>query len=206
MQALQMRESGRLSLGVYICDRKHANRVLPALTGVRATPYAVDSDGQSLVRLPGERAQRHASRAEALHDGLHRLYGLQRYRLSGAAELQHVADGGGGAHGDALLVQLVHIVVLLSQCLVQKLHQGLVVVVVVSGLEVVQETVVEQLGGLPCLPVLHLPLHPCHHIRKSIVAESDPRELCYLSRQVVVVQPAYPGGSTWEGPCYHLVG
>mmetsp|Transcript_28114 Transcript_28114/g.71895 ORF Transcript_28114/g.71895 Transcript_28114/m.71895 type:complete len:417 (+) Transcript_28114:883-2133(+) len=73
LEALEVREARRLALAVGVRDLRPPALVLAALARVRAAARAVDADGERLVRLARECAERHAAGAEALHDRLRRL-------------------------------------------------------------------------------------------------------------------------------------
>ena len=79
---------------VAVVVAREAPRVLPALARVRAPAEAVHGDGQRLVGLGGDRAQRHRAGGEALDDLLGRLDLVQRDRLAIAAEGQQPAQRG----------------------------------------------------------------------------------------------------------------
>ena len=71
------------------------------------TADAVHGDGDRLVRLTRDGAQRHPARAEALHDLRGRLHLVQGHRLAGGDQLQAVAQHALGAGLEMLLVCLV---------------------------------------------------------------------------------------------------
>ncbi len=95
-------------LGVAVVQRGEARAVLATLAGIRLAADAVHGDGEGLVRLGRERAERHAGRGEAAADFLDGLDFLDR---DGRALLEPQAlaqrDRRGLLHrGDILLVVL----------------------------------------------------------------------------------------------------
>ncbi len=95
-------------LGVAVFHRREAGAVLAALAGIGFAADAVHGDGERLVRLGRESAERHAGGGEAAADLLHRLDFLQRNgRTLFQAETLTQGDRRGGFHGgDILLVVL----------------------------------------------------------------------------------------------------
>lgn len=95
-----MGQCGRLPLGIHIAELLPPDGVLPALPRVGLAPNAVHRNGNRLVRLPRDGAQRHAPRAEPLDDSSGGLHLLKRDGLSVALDLQkiaqHLAKGMGG--------------------------------------------------------------------------------------------------------------
>src|SRR5262249_56037219 len=69
-----------------------ADRVLAALARVRLSAQAVHGDGEVLVRLAADRAERHGAGLEALHDLRRRLDLVERDRLTGV-EPEQPPDG-----------------------------------------------------------------------------------------------------------------
>jgi hypothetical protein len=86
---------------VAVLIRREPHRVLATLASVGLAAYAVHRDGQGLVRLPRERAERHRARREALDDLPGRLYLFKRYRV--LFELEEAAQCG---EARALLVEV----------------------------------------------------------------------------------------------------
>eukprot|EP00962_Isochrysis_galbana_P043933 scaffold16890_cov110-Isochrysis_galbana.AAC.5 len=82
LQALEVREGGRVAELVDVVQRLPARLVLAALARVGPAARAVDANGERLVRLARERAERHAAGGEALHNGLDRLHLVQRDGLA----------------------------------------------------------------------------------------------------------------------------
>jgi hypothetical protein len=83
--------------GGHLLDRRaavvgEAPRVLAALAGVRAAAEAVHRPGERLVRLGGDRPERHRAGGEALDDLLGRLDLLERHGRAAAAELHEPAQ------------------------------------------------------------------------------------------------------------------
>ena len=72
--------------------RQVAHRILAALAGVRLAAEPVHRDGEVLVRLAADRAERHGAGLEALHDLGRRLDLVERDRRAGL-EAQQPADG-----------------------------------------------------------------------------------------------------------------
>mmetsp|Transcript_29811 Transcript_29811/g.51463 ORF Transcript_29811/g.51463 Transcript_29811/m.51463 type:complete len:1285 (+) Transcript_29811:323-4177(+) len=147
LEPLQVREGGRVPVLVHVQDGPEAHRVLAALARVALAAHAVERDAQRLVRLAAERAQRHAARAEPLHDLIHGLHLVQGDgpRLA-QVELQQVAQRGGRPVGDLVHVQLVQVEARLA-ALADGLVQLLVhrVVVVLAPAEELHVPVVVQL-------------------------------------------------------------
>ena len=82
----------------------------------RSTSDAVHGDGDGLVRLAADGAQRHAARAEALHDGGRWLHLLQGNRSPRRGQLQAVSQERRRALFEVLLVRCVCL--LCSTCVV----------------------------------------------------------------------------------------
>mmetsp|Transcript_18872 Transcript_18872/g.47860 ORF Transcript_18872/g.47860 Transcript_18872/m.47860 type:complete len:1344 (-) Transcript_18872:168-4199(-) len=150
-QALQVGGGGGLALTVHVLQVHPAGGVLAALAGVGLAADAVHGDGDCLVRLARDGAQRHAARAEAGHDLLGRLDLGQRDGLAVALEVEAVAQRGDGRLAEVLLVRLVRLGVGLAALaqadrLVQQLGHGLVVGVVLALGLGLDEAIVLQLG------------------------------------------------------------
>ncbi len=78
LEPLQVREPRRAALGVDVVDDGVPLGVLPALARVGAPVDARHGDGDGLVRLARERAERHAAGAEAPQDRRRRLDVVRR--------------------------------------------------------------------------------------------------------------------------------
>src|SRR5207249_9758036 len=74
--------------------------ILPALAAVGLPAQPVESNGNRLVRLRRERAVRHGTAGEPLHDRLDGLDVVERHGRSGRDELEQVArlDRGSVVH------------------------------------------------------------------------------------------------------------
>ncbi len=69
-----------------------AGIVFTALARIAARTELVHGQCQCLVCLDAERAERHCTRHEVLHDALHRLNLVERHRLGSLAQTEEVAD------------------------------------------------------------------------------------------------------------------
>jgi hypothetical protein len=73
----QVGQSGGVAIGINISESLEADGVLATLARVGLAANPVHANGKGLVGLTGERAERHTSSAEALHDFLDGLDLLQ---------------------------------------------------------------------------------------------------------------------------------
>mmetsp|Transcript_15725 Transcript_15725/g.37201 ORF Transcript_15725/g.37201 Transcript_15725/m.37201 type:complete len:830 (-) Transcript_15725:1712-4201(-) len=134
------------ALAVDVGDGYEALLVLAALARVRLAAEAVHGDGERLVRLARQRAERHAARAELAHHLLHRLDLVEGDGLAVRLDVDEVTEDGEGSSLERLLEELVLVDVLLPQRLVKDLGERRgVVVVLLSGVVLDEPVVVERL-------------------------------------------------------------
>jgi hypothetical protein len=142
---------GAAALGVV-----QALGVLAALSGVAAPAEAVHRDGERLVGLGADRAERHRAGVEALHDLAHRLDLVDRHRRAdallqpeqapqGAGALGQRVDGRGVLLEDVVLLRAGRVLQLEHRLRVEQVHLALAAPLVLpAGLE----PAVGPLGGV----------------------------------------------------------
>lgn len=137
LEALEVGEDLGAPFGVHVGQRLPADRVLAALARVGLAADAVHGDGDRLVGLAGDGAERHAAGAEALHDLLDGLDLLDGDGLAARLNLEHVAEDVHRGVAEVLHVGLVRLVLLVvaaeADRLVEELGHLLVVGVVLEA-------------------------------------------------------------------------
>mmetsp|Transcript_9151 Transcript_9151/g.30124 ORF Transcript_9151/g.30124 Transcript_9151/m.30124 type:complete len:751 (-) Transcript_9151:185-2437(-) len=123
LERLEVREGGAHAVIRHILEMLKPDRVLATLAAVALAADAVHGNGDRLVRLARDGAQRHAPRAEAVANVRNALHLIDRDWLAVALDLEHVAQARRRARVDVLLKSVVSLRVCLPTAKPDRLVQ-----------------------------------------------------------------------------------